>query len=218
MRFADKAAVIALAKFLLVTLLATAATDLAAQAVATQSRALTFGGFAGLSGVPAGIATEGQLAATAGVDLILRPDRRFTPSLELRGSYPILPSPLVAESNLLAGPRLEYSLAPRLHLAADAFFGRGSLDFGPTGVLSAHGPWVYGRTNGNVLAFGGAALWVLRSNVSLLADAQTLHYHTPVTSSSSLQAATFTLGLAYTLRLSRKHSTRRLSSRSPEPR
>ncbi len=169
-----------------------------AQAEVTAARAISFTLFAGATGTRTGFGNTRNLSVTAGCDLDFQPANRLAFSLELRGTYPVDRGSLVAQKNILIGPRVRYQYR-RFEPYANVLVGRGSLDFGPDGYLDPnHRLTYYTITDGNVFVGGGGLRYRMSDEWRVVVDLQEQRYATPVAASGHVMATAGTIGLAYT--------------------
>src|ERR1700757_1760681 len=98
------------------------------QAAPAGTQRLQLSAFAGATGTFTNLEGGKNLAIPAGADLTFLFFRRFLPSFEARGTYPIDEGHISSQKNFLLGPKVEYPLG-KLHPYADFLFGRGEIDY-----------------------------------------------------------------------------------------
>jgi hypothetical protein len=160
------------------------------------TQALRISGFGGLTGNWTGLTGGRNLGITAGGDVTLRSYRSFTPSLEIRGTYPLLEGNVASQRNLLGGLKVEKTYG-RIHPYVDVLYGRGSIHYQKGGYPDLSGNFLYLQSPSNVLSFGGGADYDLSRNFAVKADFQFQRYSTPVTESGHIYGKPLTLGIVY---------------------
>lgn len=175
-----------------------------AQAVPTATRSFRFAAFGAATGTWTNLSGGRNLGITAGVDLDLPTFGRFRPAAEIRGTYPVDGGQVDAQRNILGGLRVGTLFGQRLFPYADAFFGRGRIDYHAPGYQQPGTPVFYTISSSNVISGGGGIEYRLTQTFSAKADLQINHQQTPVTASGSLNSTAVNLGLTW-----RPHFTRR---------
>ncbi len=169
------------------------------QAGATATAGLQLSVFGGATGVYTGVGLGKNLSITAGADATFRPFRGLFPSVEVRGTYPVDSGALDGQKNILAG----LTVGPHLSWIqpyGDILVGRGEIDF-KTPYPNPQDTEVYVQTASAVLSPGAGANFFFSEHFAGKADFQFQHYSSPVTTSGSVYAKAFTLGLTYRLPL-----------------
>jgi hypothetical protein len=139
------------------------------QAVPTATQAAQLSVFGGGSGVFTDVFGGHNLSLTAGVNLALRPFFGVTPSLEVRGMYPMNSGTIAGEKELLGGLKLSKSWGV-LHPYGELLAGRGEVDFQHGGYNN--GTLIYEATTSPVFSGGLGVEVDLTRHFGLKADYQ----------------------------------------------
>lgn len=172
-----------------------------AQVLPTARQTLQLSGFAGASGVYTGLAGGKNLSVTAGIDLTIRPYFGLSPTVEVRGTYPVDSGNVDSEENLLAGLLIGKRYRG-LHPYVDFLYGRGQITYSPAYPNPSQTVYYLATTSG-VLSPGGGVDLDLSRHFGFRADVQYQRYATPVTGSGNLYSTPITLGLIYHLDFNR---------------
>ena len=173
-----------------------------AQAPPAGTQKLQLSAFAAATGTFTGLEGGKNLGITAGADLTYLGFRRFLPSFEARGTYPIDKGHISSQKNFLLGPKVEYPLG-RFHPYADFLIGRGQIDYHDPGFIS--GNTLYINSNTLVYSPGVGLDYNLTHNLAIKADVQFQHWNTPVTPSGSIHPTALSLGVVYNFDFNRGH-------------
>jgi hypothetical protein len=171
------------------------------QATPTASAGIGLSAFGGLSGVYTGISSSPgvssgkNLSITAGIDVTFHPYFGLFPTAEVRGTYPVDSGKLDGQKNILVGPSISKHLG-RLQPYGDVLFGRGLIVFNPPYPNPA-GTILYAQTASGVISPGAGVNLLLTRTLGAKADFQFQKYSSPVTTSGSVYAKVFTLGVTY---------------------
>ncbi len=177
-----------------------------AQSTPTATQQLQLSAFVGGTGTFTDLAGGKNLAITAGADITVLAFRRFRPSAEIRGSYPLDEGTISSQKNFLLGPKVEYPLG-RLHPYADFLVGRGGIDYLRGGYI--FGNVRYLNSNTLVLSPGVGLDYNLTHHFAAKIDFQYQHWDTPAVASGSINPKAITLGAVYVFDFnSRHHHTR----------
>jgi hypothetical protein len=167
-----------------------------AQALPTATASFSVEAFGGFSGDYTGLALAKNGDITAGVDVGFRSFAGFYPSLEGRGSYPIVKGQTVNMENAVGGIRLSRHKY-RFQGYGDALFGRGKLNFPGNGYPVPSGLFNVVSNTSNVLSFGGGVDYFTAGHFGIKGDFQIQRYETPVTVDGTLYSKVFTAALIY---------------------
>ncbi len=173
-----------------------------AQAAPAGSQKLQLSAFVAATGTFTGLQGGKNLGITAGADLTYLHFRRFRPSFEARGTYPIDKGHISSQKNFLLGPKVEYPLG-KLHPYADFLIGRGQIDYHAPGFI--FGNTIYINSNTLVYSPGVGLDYNLTHNLAIKADVQFQHWDTPVTASGTIHPTALTLGVVYNFDFNRGH-------------
>ena len=173
-----------------------------AQAAPAGTQQLQISAFVAGTGTFTGLEGGKNLAITAGADLTFLRFRRFRPSFEARGTYPINKGHISSQKNFLLGPKVEYPLG-RFHPYADFLIGRGQIDYHAPGFV--FGNTLYISSNTTVYSPGVGLDCNLTHNLAIKADVQFQHWNTPVTASGTIHPTALTLGVVYSFDFNRGH-------------
>jgi opacity protein-like surface antigen len=190
------------AKLALFTAVSALTHTASAQAAPAGTQKLQLSAFVAATGTFTGLEGGKNLGITAGADLTYLGFRRFHPSFEARGTYPINKGHISSQKNFLLGPKVEYPLG-KLHPYADFLFGRGQIDYQAPGFI--FGNTLYINSNTFIYSPGIGVDYNLTHNLALKGDAQFQHWNTPVVSSGSIHATALTLGVVYNFDFNRGH-------------
>ncbi len=166
-----------------------------AQNVPTARQTLQLSAWAGGSGVFTGLESGRNGSVTAGVDLGIRSFFGVSPTLEVRGSYPVDKGAVDSQENVVAGVLLGKRYR-RLRPYVDFLYGRGQITYTPAFPDPTFTVY-YLQTTSNVLSPGAGVDFDLSRHFSVKADVQFQRYATPVTTSGTLYSKPITLGLVY---------------------
>ncbi|AFL87980.1 hypothetical protein Terro_1677 [Terriglobus roseus DSM 18391] len=153
--------------------------------------------FAGGSGIYTGLLGSKNLSITAGADLRLRDVFGLAPSVEIRGSYPIVRGNVVSEKNILAGLRVDRSFG-RFTPYGNILFGLGQLSYDPLRPNPA-GTFAYAYSSSNVISPGAGVDFEMTPTWGIKVDGQFQRYSVPVTDSHHIYAKSVTVGIVYHL-------------------
>jgi opacity protein-like surface antigen len=173
-----------------------------AQAAPAGTQQLQISAFVAGTGTFTGLEGGKNLGITAGADLTFLRFRRFRPSFEARGTYPINKGHISSQKNFLLGPKVEYPLG-RFHPYADFLIGRGQIDYHAPGFV--FGNILYINSNTLVYSPGVGLDSNLTHNLAIKADVQFEHWNTPVTASGTIHSTALTLGVVYSFDFNRSH-------------
>lgn len=181
-------------------LLAVIAPAALAQSSATATQALKLSAFAGGTGTFTEIEGGKNLGITAGLDLTFQTlSRRFKPSLEMRGTYPIDDGHVASEKYFLGGVKVEYPIH-RYHPYGDILFGQGEIDYQNGGFIvpvNANVSLNYISSDSFIYSPGGGLDYDITPHFALKIDAQFQHWNVPVLASGSSWARSGTIGVVY---------------------
>ena len=167
-----------------------------AQAGPTATQALQISAFGGGTATLIGLDKGRNTGITAGGDLGFRAFYHLHPYLEVRGTAAIDSGSIAGLKNVLVGVKIEKTIA-RAHPYGDFFFGRGEINYNSPGFLNPAGTLYYLQSLSNIYSVGGGVDLDLTHHYAIKADAQLQHYSVPVTTSGSLYAKAFTVGVVY---------------------
>lgn len=139
------------------------------QAVPTATQTLGLSIFGGGSGVFTDVFGGHNLSLTAGANLTIRPFLGMTPSLEIRGMYPMNSGTIAGEKELLGGLKLGKNWGA-LHPYAELLAGRGEIDFQHGGYNN--GTLIYKSTTSPVYSGGLGVAVDLTRHFGVQADYQ----------------------------------------------
>jgi hypothetical protein len=165
-----------------------------AQATPAGTQQLQLSAFAGLTGTFTDLSGGKNLGITAGADLTFLAFRRFRPSFEARGTYPIDGGQISSQKNFLLGPKVEYPIG-HFHPYADFLFGRGEIDYHSPGYN--FGSFTYISTNTFIYSPGVGLDYNLTHNLAVKADVQFQHWETPAVPSGVIHPTAITVGGVY---------------------
>ena len=165
-----------------------------AQATPAGTQQLQLSAFAGLTGTFTDLSGGKNLGITAGADLTFLAFRRFRPSFEARGTYPIDGGQISSQKNFLVGPKVEYPIG-HLHPYADFLFGRGEIDYHSPGYN--FGSFTYISTNTLIYSPGVGLDYNVTHNLAVKADVQFQHWTTPAVPSGVIYPTAITFGAVY---------------------
>ena len=170
------------------------------QAVPTASQPLQISFFGVGTGTFTGLQGGRNAGITVGADFELRSRFSLYPSLETRGTYPVLGGQVDSQKNLLGGLKLTERFG-NLHPYADILAGRGEITYENGGYPNPSGTYQYIKTPSLVISFGVGLEYEINDNFAVKGDIQFQHYETPVTGSGSLYAKPISVGAVYRLHL-----------------
>jgi hypothetical protein len=173
-----------------------------AQAAPAGTQRLQLSAFVGATGTFTGLEGGKNLGITAGADLTFLRFRRFRPSFEARGTYPIAKGQISSQKNFLLGPKVEYPLG-KFHPYADFLIGRGQIDYHAPGFI--FGNILYITSNTMVYSPGVGLDYNLTRDLAIKGDVQFQHWDTPATASGSIHPTALTLGVVYNFDFNRGH-------------
>lgn len=160
----------------------------------TATQQLQLSAFGGLNGTFTDFLGGKNAGITAGADLTFLALRRFRPSFEIRGTYPVDSGHISGQKSFVLGPRVEYPLG-RFHPYADFLFGRGRIDYLNGGFLFNNLRYLSSTTN--VYSPGVGLDYDLTPRWAVKADLQYQTWHTPVLPNSSIHPKAITFGVIY---------------------
>jgi hypothetical protein len=175
-----------------------------AQALPSATRAVSLSGFVAAGERDTGLAGARNTDVTAGVDIGLLPLGGWIPSLELRGSMPVVTGSVAGEREFLGGLQLARPLVAmdgRARVYGNVLIGRGQLDYYGAGLKVPGINVFYTESHSTIVSPGGGLELDGGGNFGLRIDAQFERYGTPVTVSGSAWAEGVTVGLVYRLNL-----------------
>ena len=164
------------------------------QAVPTATQTSRLSVFGGATGVFTDVFGGHNAGITAGVDFSFRPFFGLSPSLELRGTYPIISGTIAGEKSVVGGIRLERQYG-RLHPYVDALVGRGQIDYQRGGFIS--GRFKYISTTSTVYSPGAGVDLDLFDHWAAKADLQYQFWSTYPLELKVLSPKVVTFGLIY---------------------
>ena len=172
-----------------------------AQGIATASRTVVPSAFVGLTGTHTGLESARNLGVTAGLDVGFRSFYGLQPSIDLRGTYPLVNGQVAGEEDLLGGVRVGKPFR-RFQPYGDVLFGRGALSYQNGGFVVPAQNFRYLRSTTNVLSLGVGVDVPVSPQFGLLVDGQLEHWNTPFdqygsANSGHLWSAVGTVGLVY---------------------
>lgn len=182
----------------LALLLATLSPTLAAHAQpanATAVQRMQLSAFGGASGAYTGLETSKNLSVTVGMDLGLAPHFGVRPVIEVRGLYPLDKGQVVAQKDILGGLKVDFLLNHRLHPYGDFLFGRGQMNYGPSGF--SYQNYIFDVTTTYVYSPGAGIDYRFSDHLALKIDAQIQHWSSTPTASGDLYSKVGTVGLVY---------------------
>jgi hypothetical protein len=191
-----------LAKLALFTATCALAHTAHAQAIPAGTQQLQLSAFAGATGTFTNLEGGKNLGITAGTDLTFLAFRRFRPSFEFRGTYPIDKGHISSQKNFLLGPKVEYPIG-RFHPYVDFFFGRGEIDYHDPGFV--FGNTRFFSTNTFIYSPGIGLDYSLTHNIAIKADAQFQHWDTPAVASGAIHPTALTGGVVYNFDFNPRH-------------
>jgi Outer membrane protein beta-barrel domain len=167
-----------------------------AQSIPTATQALQLSVFGGATGTFTGLNSGRNLGITAGVDLTRLPIYGFSPSLEVRGTYPVDGGQVDSQRNVLGGLKVEKPY-DRFRPYGDVLFGRGSTPYENGGFPDPSHTFLYIENPANVLSLGVGTDYNLSRRFAVKADIQFQRYASPVTVSGHLYSKPITFGIVY---------------------
>jgi hypothetical protein len=178
-------------------LAASSAVGASGQASPTAVAGVQLAAFGGVTGTFTGVGLGKNLAITAGVNATFRPIFGWFPGIEVRGTYPVNSGPIDGQRNVLGG--LVFGRHIRwIQPYGDILVGRGEIKF-VTPYPNPADTELYAQTASTVLSPGAGANLFVSDHFAVKADFQFQHYESPVTTSGSVYAKAFTIGLTYRL-------------------
>jgi hypothetical protein len=166
-----------------------------AQAIPTATQALQLSAFAGGSYVQTGLDNGKNVGVTAGANLGFRPLFSLSPSLAVRGMFPMSEGKIDGLAVALVGAQLERRFG-RFHPYGNILFGRGQVNY----VQLTSDPtyrYVYKTSTSNVLSPGGGIDVDITHFIALKADGQYQKWSSPVTLSGQQYVTAITIGAVY---------------------
>ncbi len=167
-----------------------------AQAMPAADKPFSFSAFAGATGTDTGLNGGKNLGITAGGDISFRPFRRFYPSVEVRGTYPVDNGKIDSQENVLFGVKAERYYG-NFRPYVDGFYGRAKTTYEHGGYPNPAGTLLYLDSISNVYAAGGGVDYTLTDHFALKIDGQFQHYTSPVSTSGRVYAEAVTIGVVY---------------------
>jgi opacity protein-like surface antigen len=177
-----------------------------AQAAPAGTQQLQISAFVAGTGTFTGLEGGKNLAITAGADLTFLRFRRFRPSFEARGTYPINKGHISSQKNFLLGPKVEYPIG-RLHPYVDLLLGRGEIDYHDPGLVFGNTRYI--TTNTFIYSPGIGLDYNVTHNVAVKIDAQFQHWDTPAVASGAIHPTALTLGVVYNFDFNPHHRHKR---------
>lgn len=165
------------------------------QSAPDAERPLTLSAFGAATGVETGLSSGRNISLTGGVDLGVNRFRRFTPSIEVRGTYPFDKGSVDSLRSLLGGIRIARSYHA-WDPYADVLYGRTQLSYSAPGYLNPAGDFLYTKSPSNLLSIGGGVDRRITAHFAIKADVQWQRYSTPV-HPGGVNAADYSLGVVY---------------------
>ena len=181
-----------------------AVAERSATSTASQERGLSV--FGAGTGTWTKISGGRNLGITAGVDLSFMSYRRFRPSIELRGTYPIKDGTIASEKNFLGGVKVEYPLGNLLPYA-NFLIGRGEINYQSGGYVS--GNLLFFRNDSTVYSPGFGVDYDIAKDWAVKGDYQLQHWSVPVLPSGSANANSVSAGVVYRFDFNRPMFRRR---------
>jgi hypothetical protein len=175
-----------------------------AQSLPTATQTLTISAFAGVTGTYTGLSSGRNAAITAGADISFLPFHRFYPSIEVRGTEPVIDGSVNTEKNILAGLKVSRHFG-RLHPYVNLLAGRGSIAYLGDGAQVPNQPIFYTLSHSNVYSPGIGFDFQIANQWSIKLDGQYQRYNTPVTTSGHLYAESGTAALVYRFDFNKHH-------------
>ncbi|SEC60679.1 outer membrane protein [Terriglobus roseus] len=167
------------------------------QAIPTAVKNVPLSFFGGVSGVYTGLSGGKNLSITAGADLRLRDVFGLAPSIELRGTYPMVRGNVVGQKNVLAGLRVDRTFG-RITPYGNILFGLGQMTYDPLRA-NPSATFAYAYSSSNVYSPGAGVEFEVTPAWGIKADGQFQRYSTPVNESGHIYAKSLTLGVVYHL-------------------
>jgi hypothetical protein len=155
--------------------------------------------------------TQGRnVGITAGVDLRVGHIGHYDPSIEIRGTYPFHKGMIASEKNVLGGIKVERPIFHEMiHPYGGLLFGRGEINYQGTGYYVASSSLVYYYTVSNVISPFAGVDFEISHHFAIKADAQFVHYNTPIAASGSIDAVPVSIGVVYKFDFNRASRDRR---------
>lgn len=172
-----------------------------AQSAPTATQQLQLSGFAAATGTFTGLRGGKNFAFTGGIDLTYLPLRKFRPSIELRGTYPIDEGTISSQKDILAGVKVEHPLG-RFHPYGDFLIGRGEIDYGMGGYPL--GNLLFISSTSTVYSPGVGLDYELSRHFALKGDVQFQHWDTPVVPSGVIHPIPVSFGVIYNFDFNRR--------------
>jgi outer membrane protein with beta-barrel domain len=160
----------------------------------TATQQLQLSAFGGLTGTYTNFEGGKNLDITAGADLTVLALRKFRPSFEIRGTYPVDSGHISGQKSFILGPKVEYPIG-RLHPYADFLIGRGQIDYLNGGFL--YNNLLYLSSTSTVYSPGLGLDYDLTPRWAVKADFQYQTWHTPVLPDTSIHPKAITFGVVY---------------------
>lgn len=135
-----------------------------------------------------------NLGITAGADLSFMSYRRFRPSIELRGTYPIKGGTIASEKNFMGGVKVEYPYG-NFHPYANFLIGRGEINYQNGGFVT--GNLLYFRSQSTIFSPGFGVDYDVAKDWAIKGDYQFQHWDVPVLPSGSTNANSISVGVLY---------------------
>ena len=169
-----------------------------AQASPTATRGIQLSAFGGVAGVYTGLADGRNASIVAGADLAFTVWHGVSPSVELRGLYPIDSGSIVGQRSILFGPRVALFPNRRFHPYGDFLFGRGQMNYVDhgDGGYDFNG-FTYVESPANLYSPGFGLDYDLTPHLSLRFDGQAQHWGYAPTPSRSIWSKVGTVGIVY---------------------
>ena len=124
------------------------------------------------------------------------PLARFDPSVEVRGTFPVISGGVDGQESVLGGVKFSKTYR-RYHLYGDFLFGRGETTYKGYGYAKPNSALIYTKSAGTVLSPGFGFDIDLTPRFALKLDGQYQRFSVPVTTSGSVYAKQGTVGVVY---------------------
>ncbi len=186
-----------------------------AQAIPTATQLFNLSVFGAGSGVYTDVFGGRNLSLTAGADLTLHSIYGLSPSLELRGTYPLHSGTIAGEKSVLLGLKVGKSYG-RFHPYGDFLIGRGQIDYQRGGFVS--GPIVYNYSSSAIYSPGLGVDLDLNRHWALKADYQYQMWTSYPLELKILKPSVITGGVVYRFDFNHHYRAPKHPERTAEPR